>query len=214
MFRPLTAMGAAVAFAASLFTPGAAAAAEDPPPGTVLVEVATVNGAGCPAGSVAVAVAPDNTAFTLLFAGVLARVGVGSKPSDALKHCQISLMIRPPQGYTYALDGADYAGAVHLAKGASGEVTVSNYVQGNPPAPRKRTFVGPVSESWQLSDTPSPIVYAPCPVSRYVQLSFALRVNAGTSDTSTTTSFLSLESPDESDARLVHHLAWKRCPGA
>ncbi|MEU1672505.1 DUF4360 domain-containing protein [Streptomyces roseifaciens] len=108
---------------------------------------------------------------------------------------------------------ADHAGAVHLAKGASGEVTVSNYLQGSAPAPRKRTFVGPVSESWQLSDTPSPVVYAPCRVSQYAVLSFGLRVNAGTSDTSATTSFLSLESPDESDARVVHHLSWKRCPG-
>ncbi|MFE5867289.1 DUF4360 domain-containing protein [Streptomyces roseifaciens] len=213
MFRPLTAMGAAVAFAASVFSPGAAAAAEIPPPGTVVVAVATVNGSGCPAGSVAVAVAPDNTAFTLSFADVLARVGAGSKPSDALKNCQISLTIRPPQGYTYALGGADYEGAVHLAKGASGEVTVSNYVQGNPPAPRKRTFVGPVSESWQLSDASYPVVYAPCPVAQYVHLSFALRVNAGTSDTSTT-SFLSLESADGGSAHLVQHLAWKRCPGA
>ncbi|MEH6373166.1 DUF4360 domain-containing protein [Streptomyces sp. KLMMK] len=214
MFRPLTAMGAAVAFAASVFTPGAAAAVEDPPPGTVLVEVAVVSGTGCPAGSVAVAVAPDNTAFALSFAGVLAWAGAGSKPSDALKHCQVYLTIHPPQGYTYALRKAEYAGAVHLAKGASGEVTVSNYVQGGSPAPRKRTFVGPVSESWQLSDAPSPVVYAPCSASRPFSLSFALRVNAGTSDTSTTTSFLSLESADDGNARLVHHLAWKRCPGA
>ncbi|GGY02151.1 hypothetical protein GCM10010324_56320 [Streptomyces hiroshimensis] len=207
-------MGAAAAFAATAFTPRAAAAAEDPPPGRVLIEVATVNGAGCPAGTVAVAVAPDNAAFTITFGSVIAQVGLGSKPSDSLKSCQVRLSVHPPQGYTYALDGADYAGMVHLAKGASGEVTVDNYVQGTPPAPRKRTFTGPVSENWQLSGAPDPVVYAPCSVSQAFNLSFALRVNAGTSDTSTTTSFLTLESTDGSDARLVYHLAWKRCPGS
>ncbi|WP_408610577.1 DUF4360 domain-containing protein [Lentzea terrae] len=35
------------------------------PPGKVTIDVVTVNGSGCPAGTTAVATAADNTAFTV-----------------------------------------------------------------------------------------------------------------------------------------------------
>ncbi|WKU43422.1 DUF4360 domain-containing protein [Streptomyces sp. VNUA116] len=212
MFRALTAAGAALAFAATAFAPGTAAAADDPPPGRVIIEVATVNGLGCPAGTMAVAMSGDNTAFTLMLGTMLAQVGVGSKPNDALRQCQIRMNTRSPQGYTYAIDKADYAGMLHLEKGASGTVSVKNSVQGDYSAPAKRAFTGPADESWRISNAPDPLVYAPCAPSA-LELSIVLRVSAGTSDTSTTTSFLALDSAD-GYARADFHLAWKRCPTA
>ncbi|MCF3101155.1 DUF4360 domain-containing protein [Streptomyces roseoverticillatus] len=212
MFRALTAAGAALAFAATGFSPGTAAAADDPPPDRVIIELTTVNGRGCPAGTMAVAVSPDNTAFTLMLGPMLAQVGVGSKPNDDLKQCQVRMMVRSPRGYTYAIDRADYTGMLHLEKGASGTVSVKNNVQGDYSAPMKRTFTGPADESWRISNAPDPLVYAPCYPSS-VDLNVALRVSAGTSDTSTTTSFLALDSAD-GYARADFHLAWKRCPAA
>ncbi|MEU8549234.1 DUF4360 domain-containing protein [Streptomyces roseoverticillatus] len=212
MLRTLTAAGAALAFAATAFSPGTAAAADDPPPGRVLIQVTTITGHGCPAGTVAVAVSPDNTAFTTVFGGLLAQVGAGSKPADSLKQCRIGLSVTPPRGYTYAVDRADYSGGVHLEKGASGTVLVSDYVEGTSYVPKKLAFFGPADEDWRLSDVPDPVAYAPCRPAAFT-FSIALQVDAGTSDTSATTSFLALDSPD-GNARIVHRLSLKRCPAA
>jgi hypothetical protein len=49
-----------------------------PPTDHIVIDVVTVNGSGCPPGSAAVAVSPDNTAFTVTYSQYLAQVGVGS----------------------------------------------------------------------------------------------------------------------------------------
>lgn len=44
----------------------------EPPPDKIVIEVATVNGSGCPLGTAAVAVSQDNTAFTVTYSDYLA----------------------------------------------------------------------------------------------------------------------------------------------
>ncbi len=61
-----------------------------PPPDRIVIDVVTVNGSGCPAGTAAIAVSPDNQAFTVTYSDYLAQVGVGSKPTDFRKNCQDS----------------------------------------------------------------------------------------------------------------------------
>jgi len=111
MLNVVMALGSVVA---SLFAPAAFAPSAfpttPPPPDRIVIDVVTVNGSGCPAGTAAVAVAEDNTAFTVTYSDYLAQVGVGAKPTDFRKNCQLSLRVHVPQGFTYAIAQADYRG--------------------------------------------------------------------------------------------------------
>src|SRR4051794_9399992 len=82
-------------------------------PDHITVDVVTVNGSGCPKDSAAVAVSPDNTAFTITYSQYTAEVGDGTGPNGTgqlndRKNCQINVNVHVPQGFTYAIARADY----------------------------------------------------------------------------------------------------------
>ncbi|MGW3043375.1 DUF4360 domain-containing protein [Kitasatospora sp. NPDC001159] len=184
------------------------------PPDRIVIDVATVNGSGCPAGTAAVAVSPDNTAFTVTYSSYLAQVGVGSRPTDFRKNCQLNLRVHVPQGFTYAIASADYRGFAHLEKGATGVERASYYFQGQPEtAYQSHRFDGPTDDNWQATDTVdvAALVFAPCGEERNFNVNTELRVGAGTSDPARTTSFMTMDSTDGS-INTVYHLAWKQCP--
>src|SRR3712207_4673909 len=109
----LKVMGIASAIVMMFASPAAAQSTTDtstPPPGRITVNVVTVNGSGCPWGTAAVAVSPDNTAFTVTYSNYMAKVGPGSTTTDWRKNCQINLRVNVPQGFTYAIAQADYRG--------------------------------------------------------------------------------------------------------
>ncbi|WP_407916859.1 DUF4360 domain-containing protein [Kitasatospora sp. NE20-6] len=211
-------LATAAALAASAAGPPAAHAGPGwttpPPPDRIVIDVATVNGSGCPAGTAAVAVSPDNTAFTVTYSDYLAQVGVGSKPTDFRKNCQLNLDVHVPQGFTYAIASADYRGFAHLERGAVGRQKASYYFQGSPrTAAAEHRFDGPLDDGWQATDTVevAALVYAPCGELRNFNINTELRVAAGTSDPARTTSFMTMDSTD-GDIDTVYHLAWKHCP--
>jgi len=98
---------------------GSSASADAPPVDRVVVDTVTVNGSGCPAGTAAVAVSPDNTAFTISYSSYIAQVGVGASPTDFRKNCNLNLIVHVPPGFTYAIAAVDYSGGASLAAGAS-----------------------------------------------------------------------------------------------
>lgn len=183
------------------------------PPDKIVIEVATVNGSGCPLGTAAVAVAPDNTAFTVTYSQYMAQVGAGSKPTDFRKNCQLNLIVHVPSGFTYAVASADYRGYAHLERGANATQKASYYFQGSPDtASRTHPFNGPYDDDWQATDSTDwgQLVWAPCGVKRNFNINTELRVNAGTSDPKTN-SFMAMDSTDGA-IQTIYHLAWKECP--
>jgi len=215
MFQAL----AAGALMASLLT-GAGSATlptDDPnaaPPGSkITIDVVTVNGSGCPAGTAAVAPAPDNTAFTVTYSEYLAQVGVGAKATDNRKNCQININIHVPGGFTYAIAQADYRGYAQLVSGATGLQRANYYFQGmSATAYVNHNFSGPLSDDWQTTDRTdvAALVWAPCGEVRNLNINTELRVAAGTSDPATTTSYMTMDSTDGS-LQSIYHLAWKEC---
>ncbi|WP_043266264.1 DUF4360 domain-containing protein [Streptomyces sp. CT34] len=186
---------------------------DDPPAGKIAIDVATVNGSGCRPGSAAVAVAPDNTAFTVTYSEYLAQAGGASKPTDARKNCQIALNVHVPQGFTYAIARADYRGYASLAPGAKGLERANYYFQGDPEtAHATHTFSGPYETDWQSSDQTDvdALVYAPCGEERYFNINTELRVDGSQADPKTT-SYMTMDSTDGS-INTVYHFAWKQCP--
>jgi hypothetical protein len=185
----------------------------DPPPDKIVIDVATVNGSGCPQGTAAVAVAPDNTAFTVTYSDYLAQAGGDSDPTAFRKNCQLNLIVHVPQGFTYAIASADYRGFLALQPGATGTQRASYYFQGSSStAFRTHPFNGPYNDDWQATDSTdwAQLVWSPCGVLRNFNINTELRVNAGTSAPGKV-SFMTMDSTD-GDISTVYHLAWKECP--
>ncbi|AEW98604.1 DUF4360 domain-containing protein [Streptantibioticus cattleyicolor] len=217
MLRPLFVGAAAAALVTTCFAPAAnASKIENPPPDKIVIDLVTVNGSGCPAGTAAVAVSPDNTAFTVTYSDYLAKVGVGASPTDFRKNCQLDLDVHVPQGFTYAVAEADYRGFAHLENGATGLERANYYFQGmQQTAYISHDFSGALDDDWQTTDTTdvASLVWAPCGEERNFNVNTELRVGAGTSDPTKTTSFMTMDSADGS-ITTTYHLAWKQCPTA
>jgi hypothetical protein len=186
----------------------------NPPPDKIVIDVVTVNGSGCRPGTAAVAVSPDNEAFTVTYSEFLAQVGVGALPTDFRKNCQISLKVHVPSGFTYAIAQADYRGFAHLEQGATALERANYYFQGmSPTAFVEHPFAGPFTDDWQKTDVTdvAALVYHPCGELRNFNINAELRAGAGTSDPKKTTSFITMDSTDGSII-TTYHFHWKTCP--
>jgi hypothetical protein len=187
---------------------------DDVPTDKMVIELVTVNGSGCPAGTAAVAVSDDNTAFTVTYSDYLAQVGVGSTSTDFRKNCQLNLAVHVPQGFTYAVAAVNYRGYGYLEPGAIGTQKAQYYFQGQASTDqRTHTFNGPLDDNWEANDTTdlASLVYAPCGEIRNFNINTELRVSAGTSDPTKTTSFMTMDSTD-GDVSTTYQLSWEKCP--
>ena len=212
MFGALAMGGAVVSMLASTLA-GPSVALDDPPSEKITVDVVTVNGSGCPAGTAQVAVSPDNTAFTVTYSNYLAQVGVGALPTDWRKNCQLSLLVHVPAGFTYAIASADYRGFASLERGSTGMEKAGYYFQGSPLTNYStHTFAGAYADDWHATDTTdvAELVWAPCGVARNFNVNSELRVLAGTSDTKSATSFMTMDSIDGAFS-TIYHFAWQEC---
>ncbi|MFD0686116.1 DUF4360 domain-containing protein [Actinomadura fibrosa] len=182
-------------------------------PNGVTIEIATVNGSGCPAGTAAVAVSDDKEAFTVTYSDYMAQAGGSSAPTDFRKNCQINLKVHVPQGFTYAIASADYRGFASLEQGAGGVEKASYYFQGmSQTTAITHNLKGQFADNWQFTDTNdvAQLVYKPCGEERNFNINTELRVSKGTSDPAKV-SFLAMDSTDGS-IKTTYHFAWKRCP--
>ncbi len=204
---------AAIAVSAMTAAPASADTFQVPGPNGVTIEVATVNGSGCPAGTAAVAVSPDKEAFTVTYSDYMAQAGGASTATDFRKNCQLDLKVHVPQGFTYAIAAADYRGFASLEQGASAVEKASYYFQGMPQTSAiSHTLSGPYADNWQFTDTNdvAQLVYKPCGEERNFNINTELRALKGTSDPAKT-SFIAMDSTDGS-IKTVYHFAWKACP--
>lgn len=180
-----------------------------PPSGRVTVEVVTVNGSGCPAGTAAVATAPDKTAFTVTYSDYLAERGPGVSPTAFRKNCQLSLKITIPGGFSYAVAQADYRGFAQLGRGAMLRQSANYYFMGSTPtASVGHVLNGPMSDDWQTTDKADlvSVVWSPCGEVRNLNVNTDLRVYgpAGVSN------FASMDSSDGGFS-TKYHFAWRTC---
>lgn len=185
-----------------------------PPPDKVSVQVATVNGSGCPRDTVAVALSPDKTAFTVTYSNYIAQVGPESKPTDNRKNCQIAMKVYVPQGFSYGLVKVDYRGYKELQRGASGRLVAGYYFQGNSGTDRRtHKFQGSENpgDNWTKTDVTefSQIVWSPCGEQRNFNVNTEMRVDRGSSSRQDT-SYMTMDSTD-GDLKTLYHWAWKRC---
>ncbi|HYN92859.1 MAG TPA: DUF4360 domain-containing protein [Pilimelia sp.] len=202
-----------IAAAALLAAPLVSTPQASAPNEKIVIDVVTVLGSGCPTNTAAVAVSPDNTAFTVTYSNYLAQVGVGAKATDSRKNCQVNLRVRVPSGFTYAVAQTDHRGYGFLEKGATATARANYYFQGmSQTVYKQQTFRGPLDDNWQtthLTDIAA-LSWHPCGESRNLNINTELRVAGGTSDLRKTTSFMTMDSTDGS-IKTTYHLSWRRC---
>lgn len=186
------------------------ARADEVPPGKITVDVVTVNGSGCPAGTAAVAVSDDNTSFTVTYSDYTALAGSGSTPTQFRKNCQLNLRVHYPQGFTFGIAKADYRGFAHLPRGARGMQRASYYFAGqSATVTSTHNIAVPTSDNWQFTDSTdvAEIVFAPCGAVRHLNVNTEVRAFTNASNQP---SFVSMDSTDGS-VKTRYQFAWKRC---
>jgi hypothetical protein len=198
----------------SLFTPVTDSQTSSPPPGKITLDIKTINGSGCPAGTAdaAAVVSSDNTSFTVTYNNFVARTGGGASAIDQRKNCQINVLVHVPQGFTYAVAEADYSGFAHLAAGATALEQANYYFAGTAATARvPHTLTGPFDGQWQTKDATdvAALVYAPCAVDRNLNINAELRAGVGTSDKSYG-SYIEMDTSHAS-VSTVYQFAWKEC---
>jgi hypothetical protein len=174
-----------------------------PPPGPVTIEVLTVAGSGCPAGSATVAMSGDNEAFTVTYSEFI----VQAHGSDTRKTCEITLRVHHPEGYTYGIAATDYRGFAHIGQGSRGIAKGHYHFPGLPTRHSSHTFPGPLSDNWQATDHPDPggIAHGPCRERRPLTINAELRVVGKSA-----TSLMTMDSTDSS-VSATFQLSWRKC---
>ncbi|GAA3440456.1 DUF4360 domain-containing protein [Kutzneria kofuensis] len=196
----------------SLFTPVTDSQTSSPPPGKITLDIKTINGSGCPAGTAdaTAVVSPDNTAFTVTYNNFVARAGAGAAAVDQRKNCQINVLVHVPPGFTYAVAEADYSGFAHLAAGATALEQANYYFTGTAPTARvPHSLTGPFDGEWQTQDVADVLVYAPCGVDRNLNINAELRAGVGSSN-SANGSYIEMDTSHAS-VSTVYQFAWKQC---
>jgi hypothetical protein len=160
------------------------------------VEVVSVNGSGCPAGT-ASAVA-DGSGFQVTYAGFVARTGAGATPVEFRRNCQVGVLIRASAGFAFTVAAAGYNGDAALPGSASALRSTNYYLQGSPANEVHSNVVpGPYVGAWSAADAPA--VLGPCGADRILNVNTELRVS------SSGTARVSLR---DSSARI----GWRPCP--
>ncbi|MBT2211168.1 MULTISPECIES: DUF4360 domain-containing protein [Actinomadura] len=212
MRKGIVVSAVAVAATAAAVTPAVAAPRPANGPSGVTIEVAMLNGSGCPVGTTAVALSEDRNAFTITYSDYLAQAGGSANPVDGRRNCLISLRVHVPQGFTYAISSVDYRGFAHLQGGAGATLAAGYYFQGHPRTERvAHDLWGAFDNNWQFTDQ-SPLdqlVWQPCGEARNLNINSELRADVGSSAPDKV-SFIAMDSTDGS-IKSTYHVAWKRC---
>lgn len=197
-------------FVAALAIMALSAVASAQPAGGLSFVRLNYNGTGCPLGSVAQDIAPDQKAFTLLFSQYVADVSPGVM--FARKNCQITATLKVPQGWSFAIATVDFRGNVALTPGVSATQKATYYWQGNiHQATASTNFYGPRNEDYTLRDTIglNSLVWSECNAQR------ALNINTQVSVQNTTAvngyGSMSTDSIDGT-VEQIYGLQWRRCP--
>lgn len=164
-------------------------------------------GTGCPAGSASVTVSPDASSLSILFDNYVAEAGSGR--SMDRKSCNISVPVSVPNGYSVAVIQVDYRGFNFVPRGGMSRFDAEYFWAGARGPRISRTFMGPVNDSYTISDglIASTMVWTPCgaDVNLRVNTSMMAKSNARGEQTLAT-----VDSADISSG-LIYHLQWRRC---
>ncbi len=170
-------------------------------------------GTGCPMGTAAVALSPDQQALSILFDQYVVEAG-GSKAFDR-KNCNIAIPVHVPQGFSVSVIAIDYRGFTGLPAGGRAQLAVNYFLtsSGNPnPGPglrTQKTFYGPMTSDYIKSDSLGlqAIVWSGCGADAILRANTTLLVN---SNSRRDQAMATVDSADVSSG-IIYHLQWRSC---
>jgi len=133
-------------------------------------------GSGCPDGTAKVSLSTGGKGLALRFTRYRA-VASGSKSFDR-KSCAISVPVSVPAGKSVTAIAADYRGYNRLPSGASSRFNVEYFTPGTEGEVATRSFKGPTSGAFTLSDRGAAIA-SRCGQDFVLRINTSLRVTAG-----------------------------------
>jgi uncharacterized protein DUF4360 len=200
-----------VVAASAAFIPGIANADEAiaPPTEKITLDVQTVNGSGCPAGTAHTYPSADNTGFRIYYDDFEATTGPGSAAGSFRQACQVNVNVHIPQGYTFAVARSDYNGRANLPAGTKALVRSNYYYQGeSADAYVDHILYGQINGTWRTTDvTPvEELVWSPCGETRNLNIKTEIQIAAP----ATTKTSVSLKSQSDQVYTLVN-FQWEKC---
>lgn len=166
-------------------------------------------GTGCPAGSAAVALAPDAQSLSILFDQFVVEAGQGTGRTLERKNCNIAVPVHVPQGYSVSIFQIDYRGFNSLPYGAYSRFNVEYFFAGTQGPSYEKQFNGRLEDEFLIRNSlvASAVVWSACGDSVILRANTGLLVRTNSAQQPT---YSSIDSVDVS-AGLVFNLRWKRC---
>ena len=166
-------------------------------------------GTGCPAGSAAVALAPDAQSVSMLFDSFVVEAGGATRKTIGRKTCNIAVPVHIPQGYSVSIFRIDYRGFNSLPYGAYSRFNVEYFFAGTQGPQYQKTFRGQLEDEYLIRNSvaASATAWSACGRSTVLRANTGMmvRTNSRRQDT--------LATVDSADinAGLLFNLRWKRC---
>ncbi len=165
-------------------------------------------GTGCPGGSAAVSLSPDNKAISILFDQYVAEAG-GGRAFDR-KNCNVAVPVHVPQGFSVSVFAIDYRGFMGLPSGGRGQLSVDYFLAGGGRgAHTAKTFQGPMASDYLKSDNLGldAIVWSGCGADTILRANTTLLISSNAHGEQ------AQGTVDSADIRagLIYHLQWRSC---
>lgn len=168
----------------------------------------TYGGTGCPMGTAAVALSPDNSQLSILFDQYVVEAG-GAKTIDR-KNCNIAIPIHVPQGYSVSVMKIDYRGFLALPSGARAQLSVNYFLPGSGRGVNStKTFYGPSTSDYLKQDNLGleAIVWSACGADTILRANTSLHAQTNSRREQ---ALATVDSADVSSG-LIYHLQWRQC---
>ncbi len=166
-------------------------------------------GTGCPAGSAAVAIAPDAKSLSILFDSFVVEAGGTTGKTLDRKTCNIAVPVHIPQGYSVSIFQIDYRGFNSLPYGAYSKFNVEYFFAGTQGPDYEKRFDGRLEDEYLIHNAvaASAVTWSDC------GQSVILRANTGMLVRTNSQRQQALATVDSADVRagLIFNLQWKRC---
>jgi len=165
-------------------------------------------GTGCPAGTVAVSLAPDGSSLSLLFDGYIVEAGGTTGRSFDRKACNVSIPVNVPNGLSVSILSIDYRGFNQLSAGARSTFQVEYFFAGGRGPIFNQSFNGPVGEDYLIQNqlVAQSLVWSACGADVLLRTNSSMRVQ-------TTMNREALATVDSEDvaAAIIYNFQFRQC---
>lgn len=180
-----------------------------PNPNDIAIGQPQYGGNGCPQGSASATLSPDMKSLSLLFDSYQVEAGGVTGKSIDRKSCNVAIPVHIPQGFSISVIAVDYRGFNNLPYGAYSEFNVEYFFAGQTGPTDRRTFSGPLSQDFLISNTlqASAVVWSRCGTDVNLRTNTSMLVQTNQNFEQALSSVDSIDV----NAGIVYQLQWRRC---